>query len=216
MIQEALAERGKKQYLAGQWITAIGVWTPDLWSEHRAAHAEGTGREAAPDRPVFLFEGFNGAAATNTLGKKFFDDADAGPLPHPDYRGVKVAANGAIGASHVTNGEACRPVHFTCCAACRFSMKRFTTRSAPWPIQRASASLHGSIKIRSTRWDRCIRGRAQRPSTLIGSHDSVELMLHRQGRMTMQAQMDFTCFAEVRSREHHAAGIPEESIALLR
>ena len=192
-VQEVLAA-ARKRVPAGQWITAIGVWTPDLWSEHRAPTLKELD-EAVPDRPVFLFEGFNGAAATNTLGKKFFDDADAGPLPHPDYRGVKVAANGAIGASHVTNGGPS--------TSALYLLRRMQVFDEK--IHNTLGTMAYSTSVGLTAWLDKNTIYALGPlhprqgSAAIDpyrEYDSWNL-LHRQGRMTMRAQMDFTCFAEV-------------------
>src|SRR5205085_5277177 len=76
-VQEALASR-RRDVPAGQWITSMGGWHPNQWAEHRHP----TLRElddAVPDRPVLLYERFTGPCATNSLGKAFFDAADAGP-----------------------------------------------------------------------------------------------------------------------------------------
>ena len=81
-VQEVLAAH-RKTVPEGQWITAIGAAHPNLWSEHRFPTLKELD-DAVPDRPVLLYQGFNGAAATNTLGKKFFDAADAAPPLHPD------------------------------------------------------------------------------------------------------------------------------------
>ncbi len=101
-LQEALAA-SRKPVPEGQWITAIGAPHPNLWAEHRYPTLNELD-EAVPDRPVLIFEGFNGPAATNTSGKKFFDAADAAPPLHPDYKAVNVSASGAIGASNPMTG----------------------------------------------------------------------------------------------------------------
>ena len=105
-VQDVLAAH-RKTVPEGQWITAIGAAHPNLWSEHRFPTLKELD-DAVPDRPVLLYQGFNGAAATNTLGKKFFDAADAAPPLHPDYKGVHVSETGAIGDVHRRDR---RPVH---------------------------------------------------------------------------------------------------------
>ncbi len=80
-IQEALAAR-RKDVPAGQWITSMGGWHPNQWAEHRHPTLKELD-EAAPDRPVLLYERFTGPCATNSLGKKFFDAADAAAPVHP-------------------------------------------------------------------------------------------------------------------------------------
>jgi predicted amidohydrolase YtcJ len=101
-VQEALAAR-RKAVPEGAWITSMGGWHPNQWAEHRHPTLSELD-EAVPDRPVLLFERFTGPCATNTLGKKFFDEADAGPKVHPDIVPVKTAASGAILAAGFTGG----------------------------------------------------------------------------------------------------------------
>lgn len=101
-IQQALAAR-RKSVPEGAWITSMGGWHPNQWREHR--HPTLAELDAAvPDRPVLLYERFTGPCATNSVGKKFFDAADAGPKIHPDIVPVKVAANGALAAAGFTGG----------------------------------------------------------------------------------------------------------------
>ena len=102
-IQEALAAR-RRDVPAGQWITSMGGWHTNQWAEHR--HPTRQELDAAvPDRPVLLYERFTGPCATYSLGKAFFDAADAAPKVHPDIVAVKVSKNGAIaGASQAGGG----------------------------------------------------------------------------------------------------------------
>ena len=99
-VQEALATR-RKNVPEGAWITSMGGWHPNQWAEHRHPTLAELD-EAVSDRPVLLFERFTGPCATNTLGKKFFDAADAAPKVHPDIVPVNVSANGAIAAAGFT------------------------------------------------------------------------------------------------------------------
>jgi predicted amidohydrolase YtcJ len=93
-IQETLAAR-RKGVPDGQWITSMGGWHTNQWAEHRHPTLKELD-EAVPDRPVLLYERFTGPCVTNTLGKRFFDAADAGAPPHPNYQKINVAENGAI------------------------------------------------------------------------------------------------------------------------
>ena len=98
-IQEALAAR-RKDVPEGQWITSMGGWHPNQWAEHR--HPTRQELDAAvPDRPVLLYERFTGPCVTNSLGKAFFDAADAAAPVHPNIVPVKVADNGAIAAGRL-------------------------------------------------------------------------------------------------------------------
>jgi predicted amidohydrolase YtcJ len=101
-VQAALAAQ-RKGVPEGAWITSMGGWHPNQWAEHRHPTLKELD-EAVPDRPVFLFERFTGPCATNSLGKAFFDAADAGPKTHPDIVPVKVSATGAIAAAGFTGG----------------------------------------------------------------------------------------------------------------
>jgi predicted amidohydrolase YtcJ len=101
-IQEALAAR-RKSVPEGQWITSMGGWHPNQWREHRHPTRQELD-EAVPDRPVLLYERFTGPCATNSLGKTFFDKADAAAPVHPNIKKVNVADNGVIAAAGFGNG----------------------------------------------------------------------------------------------------------------
>ena len=101
-IQEAVAAR-RKDVPAGQWITSMGGWHPNQWAEHRQPTMQELD-EAVPDRPVLLYERFTGPCATNSLGKKFFDAADAAAPLHPALAPVRVADNGSIAPAGFTGG----------------------------------------------------------------------------------------------------------------
>jgi len=93
-IQEALAAR-RRDVPAGQWITSMGGWHTNQWAEHRHPTLKELD-EAVPDRPVLLYERFTGPCATNSMGKAFFDAADAGEKVHPDVLPIRVSATGVI------------------------------------------------------------------------------------------------------------------------
>ena len=105
-IQEALAAR-RRDVPAGApnttWITSMGGWHPNQWAEHRHPTLAELD-QAVPDRPVFLYERFTGPCATNSLGKAFFDAADAAPPVHPDIKKINVSASGAIAAAGFAGG----------------------------------------------------------------------------------------------------------------
>jgi predicted amidohydrolase YtcJ len=101
-VQEVLAAR-RKDVPAGAWITSMGGWHPNQWVEHRHPTLAELD-EAVPDHPVLLYERFTGPAATNTLGKKFFDAIDAAPPVHPDIKKINVSATGAIAPAGFTGG----------------------------------------------------------------------------------------------------------------
>jgi predicted amidohydrolase YtcJ len=101
-VQEALAAR-RKDVPMGAWITSMGGWHPNQWAEHRHPTLAELD-EAVPDRPVLLYERFTGPAATNSMGKAFFDAADAAPPVHPDVKKINVSATGAIAPAGFTGG----------------------------------------------------------------------------------------------------------------
>ncbi|MBI4263767.1 MAG: amidohydrolase family protein, partial [Acidobacteria bacterium] len=69
-VQEVLAAH-RRLVPDGQWITAIGAAAlPSLRAERRFPTLRELD-EAVPDRPVLLYQGFNGPAVTNSLGKRF-------------------------------------------------------------------------------------------------------------------------------------------------
>ena len=93
-IQQMLADR-RPDVPDGEWITALGGWHTNQWAERRMpTRAELD--EAVPDRPVLLYMRFTGPAATNTLGKEYFDSVDDGPLPHPDAVKINTGDDGSI------------------------------------------------------------------------------------------------------------------------
>jgi predicted amidohydrolase YtcJ len=101
-VQEALAAR-RKDVPEGAWITSMGGWIPHQWTERRQPTLAELDA-AVPDRPVLLYERFTGPAVTNSLGKKFFDAADAGAPVHPEIKKINVAANGSIAAAGFAGG----------------------------------------------------------------------------------------------------------------
>ena len=101
-VQEALAAR-RKSVPDGAWITSMGGWHPNQWAEHR--HPTLAELDAAvPYRPVFLYERFTGPCAVNSMAKRFFDAADAGPKIHPDIARINVSPTGAVAAAGFAGG----------------------------------------------------------------------------------------------------------------
>lgn len=77
---------------ASDFITTIGGFSPNQFREVRLPTLAELD-DAVPHQPVFVMVGFTGPAATNTLGKAFFEN-----VPAP-YGPVAVGADGSIAAS---------------------------------------------------------------------------------------------------------------------
>jgi predicted amidohydrolase YtcJ len=85
-VQAAIRARSRT-VPAGEFITAMGGWTPAQFVENRLPTLAELDA-AAPNHPVLVFNSFTGPAATNTLGAAFFTS-----------KGVAVDATGNIGAN---------------------------------------------------------------------------------------------------------------------
>ena len=98
-VQAAIRAR-TKTVKAGQWITAMGGWTPAQFAENRLPTLAELDA-AAPNNPVLVFNSFTGPSATNTPGKTFFIskgitvDAGAGNIA---ATGASIAALNALRA----------------------------------------------------------------------------------------------------------------------
>jgi len=84
-VQAAIRAR-TRTVKAGEFITAMGGWTPAQFAENRLPTLAELDA-AAPNNPVLVFDAFVGPAATNTPGKIFFT-----------AQGVAVDAMGNIAA----------------------------------------------------------------------------------------------------------------------
>lgn len=87
-VLQALKARRDRGVPEGQFITAMGAGTPNMFIERRLPTL-GEIDSAVSDRPVFLYQGGGGPARTNTLGKQFFESI-GGSFP------VTVGADGTI------------------------------------------------------------------------------------------------------------------------
>ena len=191
-VQEVLAAQ-RKSVPEGQWMTAIGAAHPNLWAEHRVPTLKELD-EAVPDRPVLLYQGFYGAAATNTPGKKFFDAADAAPPPHPDYKAVRVSETGAIGESNGATGGPSTSTLYLLRRIQKFEDKK----------RNAVRTMAYSTSVGVTAWLDKSTIYALGPlhprqgSANVDPYKSRDAWnaVHTEGRMSMRVQMDFTAFAE--------------------
>jgi predicted amidohydrolase YtcJ len=186
-IQEALAAR-RKNVPEGAWITSMGGWHPNQWAEHRHPTLAELD-QAVPDRPVFLFERFTGPCATNSLGKAFFDAADAAPKVHPDIALVKVAANGAIAAAGFTGGGPA--------ASALFHLRRMQTFADRKRSTLDAMQYSASVGL-TTHLDQVLfpTPGPLHPNQILSNLDQYRmydpwLELHREGRTIIRLQMNF-------------------------
>src|SRR5580704_17326951 len=186
-IQEALAAR-RKDVPAGAWITSMGGWHPNQWAEHRHPTLAELD-DAVPDRPVFLYERFTGPAATNRLGKAFFDAADAAPPVHPEIKKVNVSASGAIAAATFTGGGPSASALFLLRRIQTFEDKKRSTMDA----MRYAASVGLTSHL-----DQVLFPTAGplHPNQILSNLDQYRmydswLALHREGRTIVRLQMNF-------------------------
>jgi len=191
-VQDVLAAQ-RKTVPEGQWITAIGAAQTNLWAERRFPTLKELD-DAVPDRPVLLYQGFYGAAATNTPGKKFFDTADAAAPPHPDYKGVHVSETGAIGeSSGATGGPSTNALYLL------RRLQKFEDKK-----RNAIRTMAYSTSVGVTAWLDKSTIYALGPlhprqgSANVDPYKSRDAWnaVHTEGRMSMRVQMDFTAFAE--------------------
>ncbi len=186
-IQETLAAR-RKDVPAGAWITSMGGWHPNQWAEHRHPTLAELD-EAVPDHPVLLYERFTGPAATNTLGKKYFDAIDAAPPVHPDIKKINVAANGAIAANGFTGGGPSASALFLLRRMQTFEDKRRSTLDA----MRYSASVGLTSNLDQVLFP---TPGPLHPNQILSNLDQYRmydawLSLHREGRTIVRLQMNF-------------------------
>ncbi len=186
-IQEVLSAR-RKAVPEGAWITSMGGWHPNQWAEHR--HPTLAELDAAvPDRPVLLYERFTGPAATNSLGKAFFDAADAAAPVHPDIKKINVAANGAIAAAGFTGGGPSASALFLLRRMQTFEDKKRGTLDA----MRYSASVGLTTHLDQVLFP---TPGPLHPTQILSNLDQYRmydawLALHHEGRTIVRLQMNF-------------------------
>jgi predicted amidohydrolase YtcJ len=186
-IQESLAAR-RKDVPEGQWITSMGGWHPNQWAEHRHPTRRELD-EAVPDRPVLLYERFTGPCATNTLGKAFFDAADAAPPIHSAIVKVNVSETGAIAAATQTGGGPS--------ASALFHLRRLQTfedkRRSTIDMMNYSASVGLTSHLDQVLFP---TPGPLHPNQILSNLDQYRmydawLSLHREGKAIVRLQMNF-------------------------
>jgi predicted amidohydrolase YtcJ len=185
-IQEALAAR-RKDAPQGAWITSMGGWHPNQWAEHRHPTLAELD-QAVPDRPVLLYERFTGPCATNSLGKAFFDAADAAPPVHPDVKKVNVSPTGVIAGA----GPAGNPS-----ASALFYLRKMQTFADRKRSTLDAMNYSASVGL-TTHLDQVLfpTPGPLHPSQILSNLDQYRmydpwLELHREGKTIIRLQMNF-------------------------
>jgi len=186
-VQEALAAR-RKNVPDGQWITSMGGWHPNQWKEHRHPTLKELD-EAVPDRPVLLYERFTGPAVTNSLGKKFFDAADAGAPAHPAIKKIAVSETGAIAPAGFAGGGPSASALFLLRRMQTFDDKRRSTIDAMTYSARVGLTSHLDQVLFPTPGP-------LHPDQILSNLDQYRmydawLALHREGKTFIRLQMNF-------------------------
>jgi len=186
-IHEALAAR-RKNVPEGQWITSMGGWHPNQWKEHRHPTRQELD-EAVPDRPVLLYERFTGPAVTNSLGKRFFDAADAAAPLHPDIKKINVADNGAIAPAGFAGGGPSASALFLLRRMQTFDDKKRSTMDA----MTYSASLGLTTHLDQVLFP---TPGPLHPNQILSNLDQYRmydpwLALHQEGKTIVRLQMNF-------------------------
>src|SRR5688572_17838717 len=186
-IQEVLAAR-RRDVPAGQWITSMGGWHPNQWAERRQPTLKELD-DAVPDRPVLLYERFTGPCVTNTLGKAFFDAADAAPPVHPNIVPVKVADNGAIAAVGFAGGGPSASALYHLRRMQTFDDRKRSTLDAMTYSASVGLTAHLDQVLFPTPGP-------LHPSQILSNLDQYRmydpwLALHREGRTIIRLQMNF-------------------------
>jgi predicted amidohydrolase YtcJ len=186
-IQETLAAR-RRDVPQGQWITSMGGWHPNQWTERRRPTLKELD-EAVPDRPVLLYERFTGPAVTNSLGKQFFDSADAATPVHPDMKPVNVAADGLIAPAGFAGGGPS--------ASALFHLRRLQTFDDKKRSTLDAMNYSASVGL-TTHLDQVLfpTPGPLHPSQILSNLDHYRMYdawiaLHREGRTTNRLQMNF-------------------------
>ena len=186
-VQEALAAR-RRDVPAGQWITSMGGWHTNQWAEHRLSTRKELD-DAVPDRPVLLYTRFTGPCATNSLGKTFFDAADAAAPVHPAIKKVNVADNGLIAEAGFAGGGPSASALFYMRRMQTFEDKKRSTTDAMNYSASVGLTAHLDQVLFPTPGP-------LHPDQILSNLDQYRmydswLALHREGKTIVRLQMNF-------------------------
>ncbi len=162
----------------GEWITAVGGWSPEQFTEQRMPTLDDLDA-AASNNPVYLQIGFIGPAATNSKGKAFFEK-----------NGIKVGIDGKIDAhestiaaynalkSIQTAADKRREALDVMAYAASVGLTMSDDKGGPWPVDTPGA--YGVATI----------GDSTNALNPFNGYDQF-LALHRDGKMLMRLRIFF-------------------------
>ncbi len=128
-IQETLAARTQRRPRGP--VDHVDGWFPSRTNGPSIAIPRSkNSTKPCPIARSCLYERFTGPCSTNSLGKAYFDSVDAGPPPHPAYKPVNVAANGAIAPAGFAGGGPSASALYLLRTLQTFEDKKRSTRDA--------------------------------------------------------------------------------------
>ena len=138
---------------------------------------------------MLLYERFTGPCVTNSLGKAFFDAADAAAPVHPDIEPVNVADNGAIAAAGFAGGGPSASALYHLRRLQTFEDKKRSTLDA----MRYSASVGLTAHLDQVLFP---TPGPLHPNQILSNLDQYRmydswLALHREGKTIIRLQMNF-------------------------
>ena len=138
---------------------------------------------------MLLYERFTGPCVTNSLGKKFFDAADAAPPVHPNIMPVNVADNGAIAAAGFAGGGPAASALFHLRRMQTFEDKKRSTLDAMAYSASVGLTAHLDQVLFPTPGP-------LHPNQILSNLDQYRmydswLALHREGKTIVRLQMNF-------------------------
>jgi hypothetical protein len=136
-----------------------------------------------------LYERFTGPAVTNSLGKRFFDAADAAAPVHPDIKKINVAENGAIAAAGFGNGGPAASALFLLRRMQTFEDKKRSTMDAMAYSASVGLTAHLDQVLFPTPGP-------LHPNQILSNLDQYRmydpwLALHQEGKTIIRLQMNF-------------------------
>jgi predicted amidohydrolase YtcJ len=185
-VQELLAAR-RPDVPSGEFVTAMGGWHPRQWAEQRLPTLAELD-DAVPERPVFLFQTFQGPSVTNSLGKAFFESASddlAGPVVVGDNGLIAAGEQSRVALYHLRARQTFEDKKRSALDAMAFSAQVGLTTNLDQTLPPSPGPINPSQGLPNLDHYRMY---------------DAWLQLHREGRTFVRLQMNFL---------HNQGNIPE-------